>query len=248
MKETNMNFTEALDAMKRGEKVKNSKYGWMYYYVTDGKLYRKHLPFNGTKYISQEIMDISFRDVASDEWEIYKPEPVLNPCGCGGKATLISDDDKYRSYAVECAKCHNHTMRHSTREEAQRDWNRAHPVVKHNTKINVGDWIFFFGNVDDSNKCAKVFRIHDDFIETSCGDVLKEDLIGKAVIETNKSKTNFEKYVTPEKVAEWLEQQIIDWRKLNEFGLYSRWVKARTKTTGQVFLEWANDTAEEGLQ
>ncbi len=193
MKTENMTFTEALEAMERGEKVR--RVNWH-----DIKYFEK-TPRGFANDAGTGIRSFTDEEVCATDWEIYRAEPVLNPCGCGGEAKLIIDKefDNEECFVVKCKKCGVRTVHCYYESSAINDWNSAHPVAEEpNKEIKVGDFIFF-KTIDGKTRCSKVEQIHDDYVVSSFCDVLKKDIIGKAVVTTNaKPKTNFEKHITPE--------------------------------------------------
>lgn len=84
MKTENMTFSEALEAMKQGCKVKNSKWSENYYYycLNNGCIVDKD---------KDEIGCIDTDDILSDKWGIYaehKPEPQFEI----GELVMMRDD------------------------------------------------------------------------------------------------------------------------------------------------------------
>ncbi len=134
MKETNMNFTEALAAMERGEKVRQEKWNKGCY------IEKTNMGF----YDNDGIVVCMFtdREVCATDWCIYRDKPVLNPCGCGGKAKMTIEKafDGKECFVVKCKECGVRTAYCNYESAAINDWNYAHPVAKPKAMTNFEKW------------------------------------------------------------------------------------------------------------
>lgn len=91
-----MTFSEAIEAMKQGYKVRHSMWSAKYYY------YHIH---NGVIVDSdyEEIVDIDTGDILSDHWEIYtepKPEPQFEI----GELVMMRDDESQKWLPLHFAR------------------------------------------------------------------------------------------------------------------------------------------------
>lgn len=153
-----MNFEEALKQMERGEKVRRTSWRPQTFCV-----------IKAGDFINEEdkAMRIMPSDCCADNWEIYNPEPALNPCGCGGKAKFLPANEPLPVYAC-CTNCGIRTEVCEDEEEAARLWNYAHPTPQPKKRTNFEvlfvSWLKKIPESICDYKKAFLFDKHD------CGD------------------------------------------------------------------------------
>lgn len=189
-----MNFTEAIDQMSCGDKVRRDSWSADEYIYLDAS--------DMLRFRDESFASLSLKDLKAPDWKIYNPRPTLNPCHCGFSKVCYCEeevDGKVMFYA-QCSGCGMRTGYTYDEEGSARIWNSAHPAVENpNKEIKVGDWILF-KTADGKTRCSKVEKVCDDYVVTSLCDVLKGHILGKAVVATDaeEKRTNFEKYITAE--------------------------------------------------
>ncbi len=129
-----MNFTEAFKQMECGEKVIRGlfrnhitkPYLWI---EKDGVLF--YQGEEGERYLITKI------DLTATDWEIYTPEPNLNPCGCGGTPKIVEGVDAFNetTYKAKCS-CGVETIVFGCKNDAVYTWNTAHPIQEPKPRTN----------------------------------------------------------------------------------------------------------------